>query len=97
MAALLVARLAHDALGEHALGATQRAERAAGAKGWLASLALPAQARPVFARAMEATPRNQEAIVAALAELADFAARWLDDGSLRELRAITATPLVNSR
>jgi hypothetical protein len=95
MAALMVARLAYQALGEHALSTTQRAERAAAANGWIASLALPARARPAFARAVEATAREHAAITAALAALADVAAQWLDEGSVAELRAITATPLVN--
>jgi poly-gamma-glutamate capsule biosynthesis protein CapA/YwtB (metallophosphatase superfamily) len=91
----MVARLAYQAVGEHVLSNAQRAERATGAKGWLASLALPARARPVFARAVEATARDPEAIAAALAALAEVAAQWLDEGSLAELRAITATPFVN--
>jgi hypothetical protein len=95
MAALMVARLAHEALGEHALGSSQRAKRAAAAKAWLASLALPARARPALARALEATAREHEGITTAVAVLADVAAQWLDEGSIAELRAITATPLVN--
>jgi hypothetical protein len=95
MAALMVARLAHDAVGEHPISVTQRAARATAAKGWLASLALPARARPVLARAVEATARDPEAIAAALDDLAQVAAQWLDERSVAELRAIAATPLVN--
>ena len=95
MAALMIARLAQEALGEHGLSSTHRAERAAAAKGWLASLALPARARPVFARAVEATAGDPEAIAVAVGALAEVAAQWLDEASVAELRAITATPLVN--
>jgi hypothetical protein len=91
----MVARLAHQALGEHALSSTQRVERATAAKGWLSALALPARARSVFVRAVEATARDHESIAGALAALADVATQWLDEGSVAELRAIAATPLVN--
>ena len=95
MAALMVARLAHQAVGENPLHSSQREERATAAKGWLASLALPARTRPAFARAMEATARDRDAIAAALAALAEVAAQWLDEASVAELRAVAATPFVN--
>jgi hypothetical protein len=97
MAALMVARLSCDALGLRAAEVKQREERAAAAKSWLASIAVPARARPALARALDATGRDRAAIAAALDELVRVAAQWLDDGSLAELRAVTAAPLVNSR
>ena len=93
----MIARLSSDAMGAHALGATQRVERATAAKAWLASLAVPARVRPALARALDATARNTDAIAAALSELANVAAQWLDEPSVAELRAITAGPLVSSR
>ena len=93
----MVARLAGDAVGPHALGAPERAERAAAAKGWLASLAVPARVRPGLARAIDASARDRDAIAAALADLAKMAAPWLDEPCLAELRAITNAPLVSSR
>jgi len=97
MAALMVARLAGDALGPRALEVALREERAAAAKAWLASIAVPARARPALGRALDATARDAAAIATALEELAKVAGAWLDDLSVTELRAITAAPLVISR
>ena len=93
----MIARLAGDAVGAHALGAPERADRAAAAKGWLASLAVPARVRPALVRAIDASARDRDAIAAALADLAKIAAQWLDEPCLAELRAITSAPLVSSR
>ncbi len=97
MAALMVARLSCDALGVGAADVKQREVRATAAKGWLASLAVPARARPALSRALNATARDRGAITAAMEELLKVAAPWLDDTSLAELRAVTAAPFVNSR
>jgi hypothetical protein len=97
MAALMVARLSADALREGALGAQQRAERAAAAKAWLASIAVPARARPPLTRALEATAHDGAAIAAAVDDLVTTAAPWLDKGSMAELRGVTAAPFVNPR
>ena len=97
MAALMIARLASDALGSRPAEVTQREERAAAAKAWLASIAVPARARPSLGRALDSTARDAAAIAAALDEVATVAAPWLDEASAAELRAVTAAPLVNSR
>ncbi len=97
MAALMVARLACDALGARAAEGKQRAERATAAKAWLASIAVPARARPVLGRALDATAQDAASISAALGELEKVVAPWLDEPSVAELRAIIAAPLVNSR
>jgi hypothetical protein len=97
MAVLMVARLSCDALRGKAAHGTQRAERAAAAKGWLASIAVPARARPALTRALDATAGDRAAMVAAIDELAKVAAAWLDEASVAELRGLTAAPLVNSR
>ncbi|MGQ0714621.1 MAG: hypothetical protein ACT4PJ_12940 [Gemmatimonadaceae bacterium] len=97
LGALMIARLASDAVGERALPEPARKERAAAAKSWLASLAIPARARPPMARALEATARESDAVAAALQDVARALAPWLDEQCLAELRAILAAPLVNSR
>jgi hypothetical protein len=97
LAALMIARLSCDALGEHALSAAPRADRAMAAKAWLASLAVPARARPALARALDATAGDAEAIAASLSDLMKVSAQWLDEPSMAELRAVTAAPFVNSR
>lgn len=97
MAALMVARLSCDALGVRAAEVKRREERASAAKSWLASIAVPARARPALARALDASARDSAAIAAAIEDLVKVAAPWLDDASLAELRAVTAAPFVNSR
>jgi hypothetical protein len=97
MAALMVARLSCDAIGPRATEVKQREERATAAKSWLASIAVPARARPALVRALDATARDAAAVAAAIDELMKVGAAWLDEPSLAELRAITAAPLVNSR
>jgi hypothetical protein len=97
LAVLMIARLSWNALGEHSLSAVQRAERATAAKAWLASLAVPARARPALVRALDATARDGEAIAAALNDLVNVVAQWLDEPSMAELRAVTAAPFVHSR
>lgn len=97
MAALMIARLACDALRERVPAGKQREARAAAAKAWLASIAVPARARPVLVRAVDAMARDGAAIAAAIDELAKVAGAWLDEASIGELRAVTAAPFVNSR
>ena len=97
LGALMIARLASDALGERALPAALRTERAAAARTWLASLALPARARPPMTRALDATACEGASVTAAVEDAARALAPWLDEPSLAELRAITARPFVNSR
>lgn len=97
MAALMVARLSCDALGGRAPDEKHREERATAAKSWLASIAVPARARPALARALDATARDGAAITASLDDLAKVLAPWLDEASVAELRAVTAAPFVHSR
>jgi hypothetical protein len=92
MAALMLARLACDALRDR-----HREDRLTAAKVWLASIAVPARARPVLVRALDATAKDAAAIAAALDEAIKVAGTWLDEASIAELRAVTAAPLVNSR
>ena len=92
MAALMVARLACDALRDR-----HREDRLTGAKAWLASIAVPARVRLVLVRALDATARDGAAIAAALDEVVRVAGTWLDEASIAELRAVTAAPFVHSR
>jgi hypothetical protein len=93
----MIARLSCDALGDRALSAPQRLKRASAARAWLASLAVPAKARQVLARALDATAGDADAIPTALGELVNVAGQWLDEASVAELRGVTAAPLVSSR
>jgi hypothetical protein len=55
LAAYVVARLAHDTLGERGVTPETRADRAAHARTWLATLALPAPARAALQRSIESS------------------------------------------
>jgi hypothetical protein len=63
-----------------------RAARAAGARSWLATLALPAAVRAACIRVVDATTRDDRpALVAALTTMVDAAGRALDLRSRAEL------------
>jgi hypothetical protein len=55
LAAYVVARLAHDTLAKRGLSVEMRVDRAAHARTWLATLALPAIARAALQRSIEAS------------------------------------------
>jgi hypothetical protein len=97
LAALMLARLARDARGPKALSAAVRVERAAAAKSWLASIAIPVRIRAPITCALEASARDSDELTAALEDAIRACAPWLDDASVAELRAITAGPVVTSR
>ena len=71
LATYLAARLAHDVLPARGLSEEVRSERAAGARTWLSTLALPAPVRPAFAQLLESTGgppgRAAEAVRAVMA------------------------------
>jgi hypothetical protein len=71
LATYLAARLAHDVLPARGLSDEVRSERAAGAKTWLSTLALPAPVRPALAQLLESTSgppgRAAEAVRAVMA------------------------------
>lgn len=62
----LTLRLAQDAVSSHALPAEARAQRAAAARAWVASLALPAAVRRALTRLLEATEVDDGPIEAAV-------------------------------
>lgn len=55
LAALLTARLVDGVVGDHPLPQPLRRTRASAARSWLSAVALPASARAVLSRAMEAS------------------------------------------
>jgi hypothetical protein len=82
LATYLAARLADDVLAENGLVAAVRAERAATARNWLSTVALPAPIRQPLARLIEAsagdapgTSQALRAVIAVTAEFLDRAAR----------------------
>lgn len=89
LATFVAARLAAGLLPPYPLDADVRAGRAAAARPWLATLALPAALRVPFARLVDATGQaNVEAVVAALEHVQAGIAEHLDGASRAELDAL---------
>ena len=90
LACFVAARLAADCMGEPLeAGGLARSARAAGAKGWLGTLALPALIRGPLLRCLESTADSPPSTVGrALAELALAGATFLDPASIAELESL---------
>ena len=88
LAALLVARLAQGVLPDEGLAAADRTTRAATAKVWLASLALPAPTRVPFARCLDATATSPLATAGALRSLIAAINSHLDGAAVQELEKL---------
>jgi uncharacterized membrane protein len=85
LATYLVARLVDDCLPERELPAVARAERAAGARGWLASVALPTAVRASLTRLADATGADRSEISPALTSMMAVIDSYLDAPSRSEL------------
>jgi hypothetical protein len=91
LASYVVARLALGLVPGATLPLEDRVTRAAAARTWLASLALPAPIRAPFAKVIDSTRQDSRAsVAAALVTAADVAASYLDGPALGELRALAA-------
>ena len=91
MAAYITARLADDARRPAALADATRKARAAAAKTWLASLALPAAARTAFTRLVDATSGDGSGLHPALVGVIDVTRGQLDGAAKIELEALLQT------
>jgi hypothetical protein len=85
LATYLVARLVDDCLPEKALPSAARAERAAGARAWLANVALPAAVRGALSRLAAATGGDPSTIGGALTSVMSAVDAYLDAPSRSEL------------
>ena len=91
LASYVVARLAVGCLPESLLPPEDRVARAAAARTWLASLALPVPVRAPLVKVIESTRHeSRPAVAAAVVTAADIAASYLDGPALAELRALAA-------
>jgi hypothetical protein len=89
VAAFVAARLVVGAAMPDPLPAEVRASRVAGARAWLAAVAVPTATRGPLVRVIEATGRDDSAALgAALHVFIDAAGRWLDASSRRELDSL---------
>jgi hypothetical protein len=88
LAALMTARLAQGVSSGDALHPADRVSRAAAAKVWLASLALPSTTRAPFTRAVDATTGTALQAAGALRSLVAAAGAHLDGPSVQELERL---------
>jgi len=88
MAAYIIARLVDDAKPSSALADATRKARAAAAKTWLASLALPAATRAAFGRLVEATGGDGSGLHPALAGVIEVTRAQLDGAARIELESL---------
>ena len=91
LASYVVARLAVGCLPDSSLPLEDRTNRAAAARTWLASLALPVPVRAPLVKVIESTRHDSRpAVGAALVTVADVAASYLDGPAVAELRELAA-------
>jgi hypothetical protein len=91
ISAFVVARLAASALPPAPLAIELRAARAARARAWLAAVAMPASTRGPLTRLIDATGRDDTAVLRSmLLGAIDAVARTLDAPSRGELNALVA-------
>ena len=88
LATYLAARLAHDTLPDRGLSQPIRAERAVGAKSWLATLSLPAAIRTALARLVEASGDDARGVAPAVRAVIAAASSRLDPASRLELNRL---------
>lgn len=85
LAAYVIARLAHDTLAGRGVSPETRADRAAHARTWLATLALPAPARSALQRSIEASAAHARGAAEALKGVISTIDAYLDPPSRLEL------------
>lgn len=91
LATYLVARLVDDCRPEKALASTAREQRAAGARAWLANVALPAAVRAALSRLAAATGGDPSTIGGALTSVISAVDAYLDTPSRSELTRLERT------
>ena len=90
LAAYVVARLAHDTLAERGVSQETRIDRAAHARTWLATLALPAPARAALQRSIEASTAESRRAAEAMSGVVKAIDAFLDPPSRMELGQLIA-------
>src|SRR4051812_32103985 len=85
LAIYLAARMAQDALPDRGVSDAARGERAASAKSWLSTLALPATVRPALLKAIEASAGAAAGAGSAVRDVISVTANFLDSAARLEL------------
>jgi hypothetical protein len=86
----VVARLAHDTLAGRGLSTETRVDRAAHARTWLATLALPAAARATLQRSIDASAAEPHAVAETIAGVIKAIDAYLDPPSRLELAQLVS-------
>jgi len=97
LAVYLAARLADDTLPERGISPEPRAERAAHAKSWLSSMAVPVPVRNAIVKLIDATTVGPAAVASALPAVASATGTYLDVGGRTELDRLAAALADSSR
>lgn len=88
LATYLVARLVDDAQPAHALPEAMRGARAAAARTWLSTMALPAAVRPALTRLVDASALDDHAMPDALQNVIAVTAAYLDAAAIADLERL---------
>jgi hypothetical protein len=91
LATYLAARLVHDTLPERAVSPVTRTERAANARTWLSTLALPASVKPALAKMLECSAGSPDSAGPAVRNVTAVTAEFLDPGARFELEQLAAS------
>ena len=95
MACFLAARLVRDAVGPDAIPPSLRETRAAGARTWLASIAVPVAVRSPAAKALDCSALDDTSSMrAALADVIAVTAIYLDSAANLELEKLAQALVV---
>jgi hypothetical protein len=90
LAAYVAARLVHDVVVDRGLTPTTRIERAAHAKHWLSTLALPAALRPAFVSSVDASAGERADAAQAVRQVIAATTSFLDSAAREELAQLVA-------
>jgi hypothetical protein len=91
LATYLAARLVHDMLPDRGISPAVRTERAASARTWLSTLALPAAVRPALTKLVESSVGSLELAGQAVRGVTAVTANFLDSGARLELDSLAAS------
>jgi hypothetical protein len=91
LATFLAARLVHDTLPDRGISPASRTERAASARNWLSTLALPAAVRPALTKLVESSVGSPESAGQAVRAVTAVTANFLDSGARLELDSLAAS------
>jgi hypothetical protein len=91
LATYLAARLVQDTLPERGVSPATRTERAANARTWLSTLAVPSAVKPALAKLVESSAGTPDSAGQAVRMVTAVTENFLDSGSRFELEQLAAS------